>query len=641
MKGLMKAKVLVVIVLALAAAGAWAKPTAATSSGNWDDAIWNNGAPADGDDVGINSGVTVTLSSAPGYVLNSFTNSGTLVFTNWNTSLSATEIRLAAGTVTHAAIDAVAAPGVTNRVYLICSNLTIAAGATIDVYGKGFRGAPAVTTNINTTGQGPSPGSGNLGASHGGRGCQNGPSFSGTTYGLYNAPEMPGSGGGLAQGDGGSWGGLTFHGGGVVRIVATGNVTVDGKILADGQSNADSGSASGRTSGASGGSIYITCRTITGSGIINAKGGYAGDWTSSGGGGRIAVDVQDSAAQAALPRPTLKFYVHGGPRNVNGSNSGAGEEGTLFVTHSSILQEVWTNNATIYATNGTLSALTVSNATMNLRYPLLSVSGNVSLLTNAVLNVYAAPTNGTTAYGASLAVGGNLTLAGNAWLYPYSDNTNGGSVYFNVNNLYVATNCGFNANGLGYKGAPANVNTNGYGPGCGRYVGNNGAGGAGYGGAGANGQDGGAGGTYGSSNAPTQPGSGGGTTSQGGVAGGNGGGLIWIEVSKNAVIDGLLTANGTYASWGGGWRAGGGSGGGIFVKAKSVSGAGTLSAKGGYAAQSGGNGGGGRIAVWYTVNNFTGSTNVVGASGGSYGTGGNGTVVWQYVPPKGTAISIH
>lgn len=57
----------------LIATGAWlalftpshleAKTTTATSDGDWSGAIWDNGAPVDGDDVVIGSGKKVTLSA--------------------------------------------------------------------------------------------------------------------------------------------------------------------------------------------------------------------------------------------------------------------------------------------------------------------------------------------------------------------------------------------------------------------------------------------------------------------------------------------------------------------------------------------------------------------------------------------------
>ncbi len=71
--------IIIIVALGACVPHGWAKTTAATANGYWTDAIWNNGAPEAGDDVTINSGITVTVSVST-VALNSFTNNGTLVF---------------------------------------------------------------------------------------------------------------------------------------------------------------------------------------------------------------------------------------------------------------------------------------------------------------------------------------------------------------------------------------------------------------------------------------------------------------------------------------------------------------------------------------------------------------------------------
>ncbi len=119
---------------------------------------------------------------------------------------------------------------------------------------------------------------------------------------------------------------------------------------------------------------------------------------------------------------------------------------------------------------------------------------------------------------------------------------------------------------------------------------------------------------YGSSNAPvTAPGSGGGYH---GNTGGMGGGLIDIECLGGTVhLDGLITAIGKAAV---GNQAGSGSGGGINIVCRILSGSGMLCADGGAAstaAYSGGPGGGGRIAILRWRHLFTGSASVEGGIG--------------------------
>ena len=107
-------------------------------------------------------------------------------------------------------------------------------------------------------------------------------------YGSSNAPTGPGSGGGkivtapLATGG---------SGGGAIRIEASGAVTMNGTITANGSFPVDSSYGGG----GSGGSIYIMCNTFGGdtNGVLRAAGGDgiaggSGDG-GGGGGGRIAV----------------------------------------------------------------------------------------------------------------------------------------------------------------------------------------------------------------------------------------------------------------------------------------------------------------------------------------------------------------
>jgi hypothetical protein len=92
--------------------------------------------------------------------------------------------------------------------------------------------------------------------------------------------------------------------------------------------------------------------------------------------------------------------------------------------------------------------------------------------------------------------------------------------------------------------------------------------------------------------------------------------------SGNVEIDGIISANGQAAT---NSRAGGGSGGGIWISAPSVSGAGSVAANGGAGAPVyGGGGGGGRIVFMCGTDNFAGTITAYGGIGAN--DGGAGTV---------------
>ncbi len=106
-------------------------------------------------------------------------------------------------------------------------------------------------------------------------------------YGDPWRPDLPGSGGGNFEN---RWG--FSDGGGLVRVLAKNEIRVNGRVIADGQPlYADQYGKCG----ASGGAIWLWCKTFTGSGRLDARG--ADDLTSkkdyaktaAGGGGRIAV----------------------------------------------------------------------------------------------------------------------------------------------------------------------------------------------------------------------------------------------------------------------------------------------------------------------------------------------------------------
>ena len=148
-------------------------------------------------------------------------------------------------------------------------DVTIEAGAAIDASEKGY---------YYLKGPMPSNGTGYMGAGYGGT-SQGG--YSSSTYaisprkcfGSIRRPDEPGSGGGYS--------GSYSYGGGAIHIMATnGTLTVNGKIAANGGDVTNSSPA--------GGSVWIECGTLAGTGTIDAYAGRATSY-SHGGGGRIAV----------------------------------------------------------------------------------------------------------------------------------------------------------------------------------------------------------------------------------------------------------------------------------------------------------------------------------------------------------------
>ncbi|OGV61665.1 MAG: hypothetical protein A2498_06115 [Lentisphaerae bacterium RIFOXYC12_FULL_60_16] len=253
------------------------------STGNWSDtARWGGTVPQDGDEVFINSGI-ITVHAETDRLLSLTMNGGSLIFTNWSTVLHAVTITIN-NNATITLAPAFFETGMSNRVYLSCSNLVLASTATINADARGFRGG------TNEWDEGDGPGGGRLttsyyggGGGHGGRGGDGNSGLGGVTNDSINAPVISGSGGG---------GNGAGHGGGMVRIQASGTVTMDGVVTADG------GTGSPHGGGGSGGAIFISCRAFGGNttGTMKANGGNA-TWHSSiqygggAGGGRIAVAI--------------------------------------------------------------------------------------------------------------------------------------------------------------------------------------------------------------------------------------------------------------------------------------------------------------------------------------------------------------
>ncbi|MBI2440857.1 MAG: G8 domain-containing protein [Lentisphaerae bacterium] len=655
--------------------------TAGSSTNDWFGTNnWSSqSAPADGDEVIItNASVRVLLTNSTATLSSLLiSNSATLIFSNWNTALNATNVTIASNAaLTHVANTATTTNDQggwpTNaRVWIVCSNLTIAAGASINADSRGYQANP----NNYTYGYGPGGGY-CRGGSYGGRGSSPehppygsvyGSVYAGNVYGVAAAPDQPGSAGGQYNS---SY--PAGNGGGAVRIQAEGTVTVNGGITVNG--------SAGTGCGGSGGAVWINCLRLDGTnGLISANGGNgnsSGGWPgSAGGGGRIAV-IYDPNAQTSVP--SVRFQAAGGASHFNFVPG----IGTLYFTNNLFFTETFTHAGqwTVPGfTNLALDSLTVSNGwlgfpadgfQLTVTQRITVIGGNAKtnkleltnavvtcggdlLLTNAALVLYSGATSAATLnvgggmilttgsamyvysggqtnypvgrdWNGLVSVTGDVTIASNAWIHSFSHSTNGGGALFRMASLAIAAGGGFNADYRGYLRGGAT----GYGPGGGSSSGR----GGGYGGRGGGASPGG-GSTYGNSNAPVHAGSGG--SFQSSTLPGNGGGVIRIQASSTVTVNGALSANGQTAV---GNIGGGGSGGSIYVTCRDFQCSGSLNAAGGHGTDSGGGGGGGRIAVWRIYHSGAASTDV---GGGVYGAvaAEDGTLVWIQIPVPGAIVS--
>ena len=127
-----------------------------------------------------------------------------------------------------------------------------------------------------------------LGGTHGGRGAGN----IGHPYGNPEKPTSCGSGGSAASG------------GGAIKLVARGTLTVGGTVRAHGESYWGAGA---------GGSVWLVAKTFAGKGEVSANGGDGKhDDNRGGGGGRVRIDAASKNAFKGT------YSVSGGTGTVNG-----------------------------------------------------------------------------------------------------------------------------------------------------------------------------------------------------------------------------------------------------------------------------------------------------------------------------------
>lgn len=426
-----------------------------------------------------------------------------------------------------------------------CSNLnaTVLGDATVDaggcVYASG-QGFP------NDTGPGAGPSSP---GSHGGQGALG----SGATYDSILEPTWKGSGGSYNQ----YWG-PGSAGGGVVRLIVNGTLTVNGVMEANGLVAAGAGGA--------GGALWLTVGKLAGAGSITANGG--GGNAGGGGGGRIAIYWQ-----------TNEFS---GPVTAFGGSSGNdnGGPGTILTK----------------AIGASAGSLVLDNNGRSGKWTPLAVPEPMHVRL----------TNGANIYPAAALTLQSLLVQSNGWLIH-----NAGYALTNVQitvleNATVDLGGGLSADGQGY---PADQGPGSYSAAGGSH---GGVGGAGAGTI----YDSllepvwrGSGGSYGSYWGPGQPGGGafhfivngtftlnGRFTANGlnGSTSGGAGGSLWLSLGK-------LAGNGSLSAEGGNAYAGGGGGGRIAIYMATNDFTGLITAGGG---SGGGNGGPGTVFTQITGEPF-------------------------------------
>ncbi|NOS70465.1 MAG: carboxypeptidase regulatory-like domain-containing protein, partial [Verrucomicrobia bacterium] len=166
--------------------------------------------------------------------------------------------------------------GETNIAVTVLRDVNLAAGSVLAADGKGFSRNTGTGRGNSTSNKGSGGGYGGLG------GASSSGAVGGTNYGAASQPVDRGSGGGTGLGSSP----LGGDGGGAIKLIVGGTLSLDdARLGANGSEGLQDDSGGG-----SGGSVWITASAITGSGIINADGG-AGELFNGGGGGggRIAI----------------------------------------------------------------------------------------------------------------------------------------------------------------------------------------------------------------------------------------------------------------------------------------------------------------------------------------------------------------
>ncbi len=412
---------------------------------NWDlDTL-----PAAGDDVIIGAaGGSVILNSSTPMLSSIQITDNVLTFTNGSPMsiiLQATNVFVrSGGKICHSAnTDILPDDGWVEdgMIAIVCTNLQVDVDGHIDANKSGFRGGfnyDVLSAHDPGKGPGKSNGTnhGTGGAGHGGEGGTT-INVGGISYGSILAPTNAGSGAGGTRYPSYNGG----DGGGVIRIDASNEVLVNGLISADG------GSGDGYAGAGSGGSVYITCRTIDGSGTISAAGGIGrGNGVNNpnrsaggGGGGRVSIVYNSTAQGLVSPAPSIAFDVSGGvltaPSTQYYFRSGRARPGSLYMPDTTFIDlsnvlggQIYVPGFVSYTTNNwTLSSGGIGfpdGFTLNVTGDLLITGNGAIEMSNSVLSVDGNLTISSTGPGACIlqggpssatSIGGDLAIT-NGWV---------------------------------------------------------------------------------------------------------------------------------------------------------------------------------------------------------------------------------
>ena len=242
-------------------------------------------------DADVRSGGTLTLNA-----YNDFGPAPNVISNNLTVA--------AGGTITHSG----PAASENAKVHLaVFGGMTVEEGGTVSANGKGY------------TGGNPASASGGYmcGAAHAGYAHAN---KSIEPYGSIFCPT--------------NWGASPnqISGGGAVHLVVAGALTVNGGISADGEKDSSYGGC--------GGSVWIECATLSGSGTVSAREGRVTNANYAGSGGRIAVYQRLAKDFSAFPKSRILA-----------SDTSPNSAGTVYLEAAGSAEGAW-----LYIENGVASS---------------------------------------------------------------------------------------------------------------------------------------------------------------------------------------------------------------------------------------------------------------------------------------------
>ena len=398
------------------------------------------------------------------------------------------------------------------------STINVRSNVTIAA-GGGITGNGAVNLARSGSGNGSTYGTPGGGGGHGGYGSASlGGASPGTAFDSVSAPLLPGGWGGGST----ALGVVSGVGGGALRLTVTGSLVNDGTVTVDGGD-----AVAFNAGGGAGGSVLVQAGRISGTGRISANGGKGNGVGGSGGGGRIALICNSNLFAGAIEA-----------RGGGGTNYGGA--GTIYFSPGLYLGPINQKLATeLFVDNG-------GNAGAN------TLIGAANYLT--------VRGGGAATWAGSLQFLNVLVASNSSLVFSNQSCTVSGDLVVERTGGIIADGSGLVATGSGYSSSTA--------------VGKGGGGHGGFGG----GNPFGSGATYDSIESPAISGSrGGGFIGGINVPGGNGGGVVRMNVSGNLNNEGRISANGLAAIQ----NSGGGSGGSIALTVGRLSGNGVIAANGG------------------------------------------------------------